>query len=343
MSKRDYYEVLGVNRNATETEIKKAYRKLAKDNHPDVKPNDKAAEETFKEGSEAYDVLSNPEKKLRYDQFGHQQRGQNGGNGTYYDMDEIIRNFSGQGRRVKRGQDIRVSIKLTLEEMFNGVNKSIRYKKFISCQPCNGKGGHKVSRCTTCGGAGRLIRQQQFGPHIIQEEVQCHVCTGKGEMIDDICTICNGAGLTNSEVGLDLTIPAGVMDGSTQISEGGGHGIQGGVDGNIIIVLTEKPHDIFTRNINDLKITLKLSYTQLVLGDKVEVPTIDGGKIRATIPPYSKVGDNLRIPNKGMRVVHSNTRGDLMLTLSIEIPKSVTDEEIELLKKLDELQNKVAL
>jgi len=344
MSKRDYYEILGVDRNASETEIKKAYRKFCKEYHPDVKPNDKAAEELFKEGAEAYDVLSNQDKKTQYDQFGHQQqRGSSGGNGTYYDMDDILRNFSNQGRRVRKGQVIRINLKLTLEEMFNGINKTIKYKKFVNCQSCNSKGGHKVSRCGTCGGAGRLIRQQQFGPHIIQEEVQCHVCNGKGEKVEDTCTTCAGVGLTQKEVNLDLSVPAGVMDGSTQISEGGGHGIQGGVDGNIIIVLTEKNHDIFTRTINDLKLTLKLTYSQFVLGDKVEVPTIDGGKIRATIPPYSKVGDNLRIPNKGMSVVHSKNRGDMTLILSIEIPKSVSEEEIELLKKLDELQNKVAL
>jgi molecular chaperone DnaJ len=344
MAKRDYYEVLGIDRNASENEIKKAYRKLAKENHPDVKPNDKAAEELFKEGAEAYDILSNQEKKARYDQFGHQQqRPSGGGNGTYYDMDEILRNFANQNRRVRKGQDLRLNIKLTLEEMFNGVSKTIKYKKFVVCQPCNGKGGHKVSRCTTCGGAGRLIRQQQFGPHIIQEEVSCHICNGKGEKIEDICTTCGGQGLKNIEVNSDLIIPAGVSDGMTQIHEGGGHSIQDGIDGNLIVIITEKNHDIFTRSGNDLKITLNLTYTQLVLGDKVDIPTIDGGKIRATIPAHSKVGDNLRIPSKGMNVINSNTRGDMIITLGIEIPKTITEEEVELLKKLGELQNKVAL
>lgn len=344
MAKRDYYEVLGIDRNASENEIKKAYRKLAKENHPDVKPNDKAAEELFKEGAEAYDILSNQEKKARYDQFGHQQQRPNsGGNGTYYDMDEILRNFANQGRRVRKGQDLRLNIKLTLEEMFNGVSKTIKYKKFVVCQPCNGKGGHKVSRCTTCGGAGRLIRQQQFGPHIIQEEVSCHVCNGKGEKIEDICTTCGGQGLKNTDVNSEINLPAGVADGMTQIHEGGGHAIRDGIDGNLIIIITEKNHDIFTRNGNDLKIILNLTYTQLVLGDKVDIPTIDGGKIRATIPAHSKVGDNLRIPSKGMNVINSNTRGDMIITLGIEIPKTITEEEIELLKKLGELQNKVAL
>ena len=343
MAKRDYYKVLGIDRNASENEIKKAYRKLAKENHPDVKPNDKAAEELFKEAAEAYDVLSNQEKKARYDQFGHQQQQRpSGGNGTYYDMDEILRNFANQNRRVKKGQDLRLNIKLTLEEMFNGITKTIKYKKFIVCEPCKGKGGHKVSKCTTCGGVGRLIRQQQYGPHIIREEVSCHICSGKGEKIEDICTTCGGQGLKNVEVGSEIIIPAGVADGMTQIHEGGGHGIQDGVDGNLVIIITEKNHDVFTRNGNDLKMSINLTYTQLVLGDKVDITTIDGGKIRATIPPHSKVGDNLRITSKGMNVINSNTRGDMLIILGIEIPKSVTDEEIELLKKLAELQNKVA-
>jgi molecular chaperone DnaJ len=343
MAKRDYYKVLGIDRNASENEIKKAYRKLAKENHPDVKPNDKAAEELFKEAAEAYDVLSNQEKKTRYDQFGHQQQQRpSGGNGTYYDMDEILRNFANQNRRVKKGQDLRLNIKLTLEEMFNGITKTIKYKKFIVCEPCKGKGGHKVSKCTTCGGVGRLIRQQQYGPHIIREEVSCHICSGKGEKIEDICTTCGGQGLKNVEVGSEIIIPAGVADGMTQIHEGGGHGIQDGVDGNLVIIITEKNHDVFTRNGNDLKMSINLTYTQLVLGDKVDITTIDGGKIRATIPPHSKVGDNLRITSKGMNVINSNTRGDMLIILGIEIPKSVTDEEIELLKKLAELQNKVA-
>ena len=343
MVKRDYYKVLGIDRNASENEIKKAYRKLAKENHPDVKPNDKAAEELFKEAAEAYDVLSNQEKKTRYDQFGHQQQQRpSGGNGTYYDMDEILRNFANQNRRVKKGQDLRLNIKLTLEEMFNGITKTIKYKKFIVCEPCKGKGGHKVSKCTTCGGVGRLIRQQQYGPHIIREEVSCDICSGKGEKIEDICTTCGGQGLKNVEVGSEIIIPAGVADGMTQIHEGGGHGIQDGVDGNLVIIITEKNHDVFTRNGNDLKMSINLTYTQLVLGDKVDITTIDGGKIRATIPPHSKVGDNLRITSKGMNVINSNTRGDMLIILGIEIPKSVTDEEIELLKKLAELQNKVA-
>lgn len=345
MSKRDYYEILGVSRNATESEIKKAYRKLAKDNHPDVKPNDKAAEELFKLGAEAYEVLSNPEKKASYDQFGHQrQTAQPNPNGHFYDMDEIIRNFTGQNRRsVIKGQDIRINLTLTLEEMFTGVNKTIKYKKFVVCNPCNGKGGHTVNICKTCQGSGQLIIEQQFGPHLIQQHVQCHVCNGKGETISDICKTCNGGGLNNTEVLLNLAIPAGVSDGSSQISEGGGHAIKGGIDGNVIIVLTQKNHVFFTRNNNDIKLNVKLSYTQLVLGDKVEVPTIEGGKIKVTIPPFSKVGDNLRVSKKGMSIINSTNRGDMLLILSIDIPTSVTEEEKELLRKLDDLKNKVAL
>lgn len=351
MAKRDYYKILELtddDKLLNESEFKKVlktkYRKLCKEYHPDVKPDDSTAEELFKEAAEAYDVLSNPEKKAQYDQFGHQQGPIGGGNrnGGFYDMDEILRNFTGQGRQIRKGQDLRLNIKLTLEEMFNGVNKKIKYKKFVLCEPCKGNGGHKINNCSTCRGSGRIIRQQQFGPHIIQQESTCHVCNGNGKHIEDICATCGGRGLNNVEVEVELKIPAGVSDGMSQIHEGGGHGIQNGVDGNLVIIITEKNHDIFIRSGNDLKITVTLRYAQLVLGDKIEIPTIEGGKIRVTIPKHSKVGDNLRIPSKGMNIINTTSRGDIIITLGIEIPKSVTDEEIELLNKLDALQNNVA-
>jgi len=338
MSKRDYYTVLGVERNASDKDIKKAYRKIAKENHPDVKPNDKKAEELFKEAAEAYEHLSDPQKKSSYDRFGHNSTPNHGNRG----YEDIFRDFARRQRPVRRGQDLRVNIKLDLEEIFSGEQKKIKYKKMTVCSSCNGKGGHKVETCETCNGIGSIFRTRRFGNHVLQEQATCHVCNGSGEKISDTCNTCNGSGLVHEEILLDIDIPAGIHDGMQLVQEGGGHGVRDGVDGNVVIILTELPHKLFNRSGNDLKYNLKLSYTQLILGDKVEVPTIEGGKIRLTIPPNSNVGDVLRIQNKGMSILHKNQRGDMMITLMIEIPKDVSDEEIELLKKLEEIKNKVA-
>ncbi len=336
MSKRDYYEVLGVQKNASDKDIKKAYRTLAKENHPDKNPDDKEAEERFKEASEAYETLSDSKKKAQYDQFGHQRQG-----GGHQSHDDIFRDFARRQRPIRKGQDLRVNLKLDLEEVFSGVHKKIKYKKMAVCSPCNGKGGHKVSTCGTCNGLGSIFRTRRLGQHVLQEQTVCHMCQGSGEKVTDTCKSCSGSGLVAEDILLELDIPAGIQDGMQIMQEGGGHGIKDGVDGNLIITVTEKPHKLFNRNGNDLKHSLKLSYSQLVLGDKVEVPTIDGGKIRVTIPPHSDVADNLRIPNKGLNVLHANRRGDMMISLGITIPKKISEEETELLKKLEEIHNKV--
>jgi molecular chaperone DnaJ len=338
MSKRDYYEVLGVKKNASEKEIKKAYRTLAKENHPDKNPDNEAAENRFKEAADAYETLSDTKKKSSYDQFGHQTRG----SGQQQSHDEMFRDFARRQRPVRRGQDLRVNLKLDLEEIFSGIHKKIRYKKMSVCTPCSGKGGHNVNNCGTCSGLGSTFRNRKLGNHILQEQMTCHDCGGSGEKITNICTDCSGSGLVAEDVLIELDIPAGIQDGMQIMQEGGGHGIREGVDGNLVITISEKTHKIFNRSGNDLKYTLKLSYTQMVLGDKVEVPTIEGGKIRVTIPPYSDVADNLRIPNKGLNALQTNRRGDMMISLLINMPKTVTDEETELLKKLEEINNKVA-
>jgi molecular chaperone DnaJ len=337
MSKRDYYEVLGVQKNASDKDIKKAYRALAKENHPDKNPDDKEAEERFKEAAEAYETLSDSKKKAQYDQFGHQRQG-GGGAGGYED---IFRDFARRQRPIRKGQDLRVNLKLDLEEIFSGVHKKIKYKKMAVCSTCNGKGGHDVKTCETCNGLGSIFRTRKLGHHILKEQSTCHTCQGSGERVTNTCKDCNGSGLVGEDVLLELDIPAGIKDGMQIMQELGGHGIKDGVDGNLIITITEKQHKLFNRNGDDLKHSLKLTYSQLVLGDKVEVPTIDGGKIRVTIPPHSDVADNLRIPNKGLNVLHTNRRGDMMISLSIKIPKKISEEEIQLLKKLEEIHNKV--
>jgi len=343
MSKRDYYQVLGVQKNATEKDIKKAYRTLAKENHPDKNPDDEPALNRFKEAAEAYETLSDSKKKAQYDQFGHQVRGggQQRGQQQQQGYEDIFRDFARRQRPKRKGQDLRVNLKLDLEETFNGIHKKIRYKRMTVCSPCSGKGGHKVSTCEMCKGLGSIYRRRQLGSHVIQEQVMCHICTGTGEQVTNTCHDCSGSGLVAEDVVIELDIPAGIQDGVQIMQEGGGHGVKDGIDGNLVITITENIHKLFARSTNDLKYNLKLSYTQMVLGDKVEVPTIEGGKLRVTIPPHSDVADNLRIPHKGMAVMHGNRRGDMMISLGIKMPKTVTDEETELLKKLEEIHNKV--
>lgn len=339
MSKRDYYEVLGVKRGASEKEIKKAYRQIAKDNHPDKNPDNKEAEDRFKEAAEAYDVLSNAEKKSQYDQFGHQRQGQGGGGFGMDDMDDILSQMgfgAGNGRRqVRKGQSVRLKISLTLEEMFNGVDKKIKYKRPTICGGCDGNGGHEPVTCPTCNGMGGIIQVMELGPNqFFETKAPCPTCKTTGKIYKVKCKTCNGAEYTQTENILDVNIPSGVSDGMEMVSEGSGGDRKGGINGDVIIVLLQKKHDVFIRINNDLRINLNLTYSQLVLGDKIEVPTIEGGKIRATIPPHSKVGSQLRIPSKGMSIVHSGVRGDMNLVLGIEIPETISDEERELIEKL---------
>lgn len=343
MSKRDYYEILGIKRDASESEIKKAYRRIAKENHPDVNPDDKEAEERFKEAAEAYEHLSDSKKKQTYDQFGHQRQGTQRGPSAS-DMDEILKQwgFNGRRRPQMKGQNIRLNISLTLEDMFTGIEKKIKYKRQELCGNCNGDGGLEPETCVTCQGDGIVVELRQFGGHIMQTQTTCGECGGTGKRFRKGCEPCKNVGYVSNDAMLDISIPAGSMDGMQMVSEGAGFEIKNGIAGDIIIVLTEKRHDLYTRNNNDLRINIGLTYPQLVLGDKIEVVTIDGGKIRATIAPHSKVGDNLRVPNKGMSILHSDGRGDMILVLQVEIPKEISDEERDLLEKLQKLQNKVA-
>ena len=343
MSKRDYYVVLGVKRDASEKEIKKAYRQIAKDNHPDVNPDDKEAEERFKEAAEAYDILGDKKKREEYDRFGH--GGQHRPNGFGMDdMDDIFSQmgFGGRGRRTPRGQNIRLKIPLTLEEMFNGVEKKIKYHRGTICDGCDGNGGHEPVNCTTCNGRGAVIQVMQLGPQLVETRTPCPTCNGVGKSFKVKCNSCNGMKYRQMENMLEVNVPAGASDGIEMVATGGGFEMKDGIAGDVIIVLIEKKHDVFIRSNSDLKINLSLTYAQLVLGDKIEVPTIDGGRIRAKIPPHSKVGGYLRIPSRGMSMLNTNTRGDMILVLGIEIPESITDEEKELIEKLQKLTNNVA-
>ena len=321
MSKRDYYEVLGVNKNATADEIKKAYRKLAKEHHPD-----KGGDETlFKEISEAYDVLSDSNKKARYDQFGH-----NDNRGNYDDMHSGFQDMFGQFFRQRQkaervGENMTLTVKLTLEEIFEGVKKKYNYTRNVSCTDCSGHGGTEPQECTTCNGSGyiRHVTRTPFG--FMEQTSDCHVCGGTGTTFKHVCKTCEGQGLVKKQELVEVDIPTGIQDGMAFVMSGKGHGIKSGREGDLIIRISEIPHDKFTRVGSELKMKLKLQYHQLVLGDKVDINTIEGGTIRIPISEYSQVGQNLRIPFKGLRELNTDKRGDLIVSLDIDMPKSLDD------------------
>ena len=325
MSKQDYYEALGVKKTATSDEIKKAYRKLAKELHPDKNPDNKEAEERFKIVSEAYEHLSDTEKKAHYDQFGHEKPQQRQSQWS---------TFSNIRERV--GQTLSLIVKLTLEEIYTGIEKKYRYNRAVKCTPCDGHGGTESRNCTLCGGIGRILRRIETPIGLMNQLIPCTTCDGVGVVYINQCEPCKGSGVVMMEQDISVTIPSGIQDGQTLVMEGQGFAIKAGRNGDLHITVMELPHKVFTRNGSDLRMNLKLSYPQLVLGDKVEVTTIDGGKIRVTIPEHSDVGVNLRAQNKGLKTLNKDTRGDLVLILGISIPKEINEATREILTKLKE-------
>jgi len=334
MSKKDYYEILGLTSNATSDEIKKAYRSLAKLYHPDKNQGDKEAEERFKEISEAYEILSDEQKKAKYDRYGHVSGNGGGGGGYEAAFDEFFRR---QSRQVRVGENMVLNIKLTLEEMFNGVKKIYKYNHTISCVDCGGHGGNNVTTCPECNGSGQTIRVIQTPIGYMQHSATCSRCDGSGKTYETACKTCHGHGVQNFEETVNVDVPKGVHGGSTFVMAGKGQAIKGGINGDLHINVIELKHNIFVRNGDDLKMTLKLSYPQLVLGDKVEINTIEGKQIRINVPPHSEVGSNLKITGKGMNFFQHEGRGDLVISLGVEIPKKLTDEQKELLEKLKEI------
>lgn len=333
MSKKDYYEVLGVSKTASEDEIKKSYRKLAKQYHPDKNPDDKEAETKFKEISEAYEHLSNQEKRNKYDQFGHNPGHQQ----QHYNPFDGFR----PERRVKVGETMSLVVKLTLEEIFTGTNKKYKYNRTEKCDDCHGHGGTNARNCGICNGNGYVMRMFNTPMGSITQMFPCQVCSGEGLVYEESCKTCNSTGLKTVEEVIDVNIPHGVMDGMRFVMAGKGHGVKGGETGDLHIVVSEIPHKVFTRSSSgDLKMNLKLTYTQLVLGDKVEVDMIDGGKIRVPIPEFSDVGNNLRIPKKGLKVFEKDSRGDLTITLGIDMPKELNESQREILSTLKNFEKK---
>jgi len=339
---KDYYQILEVEKSASESEIKKSYRKLSKKHHPDVGGN----EDNFKEIAEAYETLSDTEKKSNYDRYGHAGKNMSNGNpfgGNPFDngfnMNDFTNNFNG-GQRQKRGSDISFNIKITLEEVFNGVSKKFKYNRTSACKSCNGEGGSDKQICGTCNGRGFNVVQQMTPMGNFQSQQTCSHCQGEGRVVKNVCKTCNGAGVSYKEETVNVELPRGISENERLQYAGMGNAVKGGIPGSLIIKISILKHNYFEINGNDLKYNLKLSYPQLILGDKVKVPTIDGGKIMVDIPKYSNPGDNLRINKKGLYKLNTDIRGNMIIVLDIEIPKNIEDEELELIKKLKKIKDK---
>lgn len=320
MSKKDYYSILGVNKEATSEEIKKAYRTLAKKFHPDVNKDNPEAETKFKEISEAYEVLSDDSKRKNYDNRGS----------SFNDS------FWPQKRNTRFGENLSLIVKLTLEEIYSGVNKNFKYKRNVSCTDCDGHGGTNPSVCTRCNGSGYESTVISTPIGRFEQHSVCSLCEGLTEIYIDECKTCNGHGVKQKEETIDVEIPKGVFDGMAFTMSNAGNAIKGGVNGDLFIRISELTHPNFVRSKDDLKMNLKLKYHQFILGDKVEVTLIDGSRIRIPISEYSEVGAVLKIKGKGMPMFRTNDFGDLLVNLTIDIPKKIDDETKELLLKLKE-------
>ena len=362
MAKRDYYEVLGVDRNATADAIKKAYRKKAIQYHPDKCPGDKEAEEKFKEAAEAYSVLSDPDKKARYDQFGFD--GVNGASGGGFnaqgmDMSDIFSMFGdifggsgfggfsgfGGGSRTQqtryRGSDLRVKVKLSLQEISTGVTKKFKLKKYVSCTHCNGSGaeGNAMETCPECKGTGRVIRTQQSIFGMMRTETACPRCGGEGKIIKNKCSHCNGDGITMGEEVVEVNIPAGVVEGMQLSMRGKGNaGKHNGVTGDLLIYIEEEKHPQLIRDENDLVYSLLLDIPTATLGGVAEIPTIDGAA-RVNIEPGTQPGKVLRLRGKGLPAVNGYGRGDIVVNVSIYIPETLSKEEKKSMENFKNSEN----
>ncbi|MBR0169599.1 MAG: molecular chaperone DnaJ [Bacteroidales bacterium] len=355
MAKRDYYEVLGVDKNVTPEELKKAYRKLALQYHPDRNPGDKEAEEKFKEAAEAYDVLSNPDKKARYDQFGMA-----GMDGTYgqggMDMNDIFSQFGsifgdlfgggfrtgfsgfggGPTRRVLRGSNLRIKVKLTLEEIDRGCEKKIKVSKYVPCKTCGGTGAkdNKLETCPHCHGSGVITEVKRTILGQMQTQSACPHCGGEGRIVKDKCHDCHGDGIVKSDEIITINIPAGVQDGMQLAMSGQGNAApRGGIAGDLIVLIEEIPSETFERQDANLYYNAFITFSEAALGASVEIPTLNG-KVKIKIDPGTPSGRVVRLRGKGLPIMNGYGRGDLLVSLNVWIPKNLTKEEKEMLEKL---------
>jgi|APLak6261678615_1056124.scaffolds.fasta_scaffold00013_40 molecular chaperone DnaJ len=367
MSKRDYYEILEITKSASADEIKKAYRKMAIKYHPDKNPGDKASEEKFKEAAEAYEILSNPEKKQRYDQYGHAGVGGNGGFGGGggqggfggMNMDDIFSQFGDifgghfgggggfggggrGGRRVNRGSNLRVKVKMTLEEIANGVEKKIKVNKYVACKPCSGSGaknGSAHSTCSTCKGQGQVSRVTNTILGAMQTTSTCPACGGDGKTITDKCPSCHGDGIVREEEVISINIPAGVAEGmQLSVAGKGNMGARNGVPGDMIVVIEEIEHEFLKRDGLHLFYDHYISYTDAALGTQIEVPTIDG-KAKVKIDAGTQSGKVLRLKAKGLPDINSYSRGDILVNINVWTPQNLTKEEKKILEGLKDAEN----
>jgi molecular chaperone DnaJ len=360
MSKRDYYEVLGVARNAAADEIKKAYRKLAIQFHPDKNPDNPAAEDKFKEAAEAYEVLSDQQKRARYDQYGHQ--GMNGGGGGYsgggMNMEDIFSQFGdifggggsafegffggGGGRRTNRGTNLRIKLKLDLEEIANGAEKKIKVKRQLSCDTCSGtgaKGSGGIKSCSHCNGTGQIRKVVNTMLGQMVSASTCPVCQGEGSVISQKCDTCTGTGLQAKEEVISIRVPAGVHEGMQLSMSGKGNmGPRGASPGDLLIAIEEIEHPELKRDGNNVLFDLYISFPEAVLGVSSEVTTIDG-KVRIKIDPGTQSGKILRLKGKGIRDVNGYERGDQLVYVNVWTPQVLSKEEKEIMQKLSESEN----
>ena len=363
--KRDYYEVLGVDKNASADEIKKAYRKKAIQYHPDKNPGDKAAEEKFKEAAEAYEVLSDPQKRQRYDQFGHAGMGGAGGfSGGGMSMEDIFSHFGdifggagfdlgdlfggggrSRGPRVRRGSDMRVKVRLTLEEIATGCEKKIKVRKLVQCKSCNGTGSEdgRTETCPTCKGTGRTVRQQRGIFGMMQVQAECDTCHGEGQIIKNKCPKCNGEGVIRDEEIITINIPAGVAAGMQLTMQGKGNAApHGGIAGDLLVLIEEEQHKNFIRQDSDLIYNLLLDMPTAILGGQIQIPTLSG-EARITITPGTQPGKVLRMRGKGLPQIDQYGRtygtGDLLINVGVYIPEKLSKDERKLIEQLQDSPN----
>ncbi|MEG6508199.1 molecular chaperone DnaJ [Methyloligella sp. 2.7D] len=355
MAKRCYYETLGITRSAADGEIKSAFRRLAKEYHPDRNNGDPESEHRFKEVNEAYEALKDPQRRAAYDRFGHaafENGGMGGARGFSSDFsasmssifEEMFGDFMGSPRgrtrpARERGADLRYNMEITLEEAYEGKTAQIRVPTSVVCETCEGSGAREGSSpvtCSTCGGIGKVRASQGF----FTVERLCPACEGRGEVIEDPCPDCNGAGRVMRERTLSVDIPIGVEDG-TRIRLGGEGeaGLRGGPPGDLYIFLSIKPHEFFQRDGADLFCRVPIAMTTAALGGEVEVPTIDGATMRVKVPDGSQSGRQFRLKNKGMPILRSRQQGDLYIQVEVETPKNLSRKQKDLLKAFQEASN----